>query len=185
VSRRWSKLKKRVEALWSEDLPMAIHCNVFTKTYKEFTFDEPRHWIVLGGRVIWDFPGPFLKPSSMPGREPRAKPEPRGEWLDYWESGYGSGYGGLAPSTPSFLMETWIDRPRDQLMVPIEEDRWELTDLLRAADRRLGRGVLLAWGEALDTNHPALTILRTRFRETLAVLKSKTPGKPGRKALVL
>jgi hypothetical protein len=167
VSRRWSKLKSKVEALWVPELRMAIHCNVFTKVTKEFTFDEPRHWIVLDGKVIWDFPGPFLKPHAMPGQAPKLKAEPRGDWLDYWESGYGSGYGGLVPSTPSFLMETWIDRPRDQLMEPIEEDHWELTDLLRAADRRLGRNTLELWGKALDQNHPATIILRKRLEMTI------------------
>ncbi len=44
----WSKLKSRVEALFAPGLPLAIHCNVFVKVTKEFTFDEPRHWIMLG-----------------------------------------------------------------------------------------------------------------------------------------
>ena len=43
----WSKLKSRVEALFAPGLPLAIHCNVFVKVTKEFTFDEPRHWIML------------------------------------------------------------------------------------------------------------------------------------------
>jgi len=38
----WSKLKSRVEALFAPGLPLAIHCNVFVKVRKEFTFDEPR-----------------------------------------------------------------------------------------------------------------------------------------------
>lgn len=143
------------------ELRMAIHCNVFTKVTRHFTFQEPRHWIVLNGQVIWDFPGPFLRPGLDPGRTPRVKPEPRGDWLDYWESGYGMD--GLQPSTPSFLMETWIDRPRGQLMTPIEEDRWELTDLLRAADRRLGRAALTCCAKTLDKGHPVLHVLEARW----------------------
>ena len=69
----WSKLKSRVEALFAPDLPLAVHCNVFVKVFKGFTFDEPRHRVVLGrgraGRIIWDFPGPFLhtKPGGRRG----------------------------------------------------------------------------------------------------------------------
>ena len=164
MSRRWSKLKSKVEALWAPELLLAIHCNVFRKVTKHFTFDEPRHWIVLNGKVIWDFPGPFLKPDVLVGHTPKPKPEPRGEWLDYWESGYG--WNGVEPSTPSFLMETWIDRPRDRLMAPVEEDRWELTDILRAADRRLGRAALLRWAATLDGEHPALCVYAHRYGDS-------------------
>jgi hypothetical protein len=60
--------------LFAPGLPLAIHCNVCAKVTKEYTFDEPRHWIMLGhgrgGQIIWDFPGPFLRPA--PGKPPRS-----------------------------------------------------------------------------------------------------------------
>lgn len=154
----WSKLKSRVEALFAPGLPLAIHCNVFVKTYKEFTFTEPRHWVMLGhgraGRIIWDFPGPFLRPSrSQPPRSTR------GPLLDYWETGYG---GGRKPSDPSALMRDYLDRPRERLMEPFE-DPWELGAVLRAADRRLGRACLLDWAQGLDPEHPALVVIGARF----------------------
>lgn len=72
--RPWSKLKSRVEARFAPGLPLAIHCNVCAEVTKEYTFDEPRHWIMLGhgrgGQIIWDFPGPFLRPT--PGKPPRS-----------------------------------------------------------------------------------------------------------------
>ena len=157
--RPWSKLKSRVEALFAPGLQLAIHCNVFTTVTKEFTFDEPRHWVVLGrgraGRIIWDFPGPFLRPA--PGKPPRSR---RGLPLDYWESGYG--LAGRQPSEPSTLMRDYLDRSRERLMEPFE-DPWELAAILRAADRRLGRERLLAWAGGLEPEHPALTVIRARF----------------------
>lgn len=154
----WSKLKSRVEALFAPGLPLAIHCNVFVKVTKEFTFDEPRHWIMLGhgraGRIIWDFPGPFLRPA--PDKPPRSA---RGPPLDYWESGY------RRPSVPSSLMRAYLDRPRDRLMDPFD-DPWELAAILRAADRRLGRACLLEWVRTLDAEHPALAVIKTRFAAT-------------------
>jgi hypothetical protein len=159
--RPWSKLKSRVEALFAPGLPLAIHCNVFTKVRKEFTFDEPRHWVVLGrgraGRIIWDFPGPFLRP--RPDQPPRST---RGQPLTYWEDGYG--WSGKKPSEPSALMREYLDRPREQLMAPFD-DPWELAAILRAADRRLGRACLLGWGDKLDAEHPARPVLAARFGE--------------------
>ena len=157
--RPWSKLKSRVEALFAPGLPLAVHCNVFTKVTKEFAFDEPRHWVVLGrgraGRIIWDFPGPFLRPGQ--GLPPCST---RGPPIDYWEHGYG--WSGRRPSEPSALMRDYLDRPRERLMEPFE-DPWELAAILRAADRRLGRACLLGWAVGLDQDHPALIVLEARF----------------------
>src|SRR3954451_16756867 len=112
-ARPWSKLKSRVEALFAPQLQLAIHCNVFIKVDRGWVFDEPRHWVVLGrgrdGRIIWDFPGPFLRPGrDEPPRSSRGPP------LDYWETGYG--WSGRRPSEPSALMRDYLDRPREQLM---------------------------------------------------------------------
>jgi hypothetical protein len=154
--RPWSKLKSRIESLFDPALPLAIHCNVFVKITKEFTFDEPRHWIVLGQgraqRIIWDFPGPFLPHG---GHDQPAR-SARGPRLEYWESGYGR------PSLPSLTLRAYLDRPREQLMDPCE-DPYELAAILRAADRRLGRDRLLDWATTLDPAHPAWPVLTARF----------------------
>lgn len=164
MSKPWSKLKSRIEALFAPGLPLAIHCNVYTKHDHGWTFDEPRHWVMLGhgsaGRIIWDFPGPFLKRAS--GQPPRSL---RGRPLDYWESGYG--WDGRRPSEPSAAMRDYLDRPRDRLMDPVD-DPWDLTAILRAADRRLGRQALLAWALTLDPAHPALLVIQARYRRLTA-----------------
>lgn len=152
--RPWSKLKARVEGLWAPELKMAIHCNVFRKTCKHFTFDEPRHWIILNGRIIWDFPGPFLRPDPV-----------RGAPLQYWEEAYGWSSSLPKPSVPSFLMRQYLDRPPARLMEPFD-DPWELLDILRAADRRLGREALDEWGNGLEDQHPAKAVLSTRYNKS-------------------
>ncbi len=176
----WSKLKSRVEALFAPGLPLAIHCNVFVKVRKEFTFDEPRHWIMLGhgraGRIIWDFPGPFLKPA--PDQPPRSA---RGPALEYWEAGYGSD--GQKPSEPSALMCAYLDRSRERLMEPFE-DPWELAAILRAADRRLGRACLLDWAQELDLEHPALVVIRARFAAAESLRHQKAPERSQGSAVV-
>lgn len=175
-----SKLKSRVEALFAPGLPLAIHCNVFVKVCKEFTFDEPRHWIMLGrgrtGRIIWDFPGPFLRPA--PHHPPRSA---RGPALDYWEAGYG--WDGRKPSEPSALMRAYLDRPRERLMGPFE-DPWELAAILRAADRRLGRACLLGWAQELDLGHPALVVIRARFTPAESLGHQKAPERSQGSAVI-
>lgn len=159
MTRPWSKLKSRIEALFPPQLPLAIYCNVFVRRDRHWHFDEPRHWIMLGrgreGRIIWDFPGPFL--STIPDKAPRST---RGPPLDYWELGYG--WAGRKPSEPSALMREYLDRPRERLMEPFE-DPWELAAILRAADRRLGRACLIDWTRTLDAEHPAQVVIAARF----------------------
>ncbi len=155
----WSKLKSRIESLFAPNLELAIHCNVFVKVTMHDTWDEPRHWMVLGRgasqKIIWDFPGPFLRPS--PDQPPRST---RGPPLEHFEAGYRLSE--RQPSVPSATIRDYLDRPREQLMEPFD-DPWELAAILRAADARLGRRRLLEWGETLDGEHPAWKVLGARF----------------------
>jgi hypothetical protein len=156
---RWSKLKARIETLWPADLGLAIHCNVFKTITKHDTWTEPRHWLVLRGQVIWDFPGPFM--TAQPAR---------GQPIAYYDTVYrvhrpGGQPRRLAPcsSIIALLLRDYLDRPVSRLFAPFTDDHWEFTDLLRAADRRLGRRRLAAWRISLDTAHPAQPILRCRL----------------------
>ena len=157
MSRRWSKLKSRVEALWVPALPMAIHANVFVQHTKHWDLDEPRHWIMLDKTIIWDFPGPFMKP------EP-----PRGRRIVYWEDAYGWGGGNGQSSIIATLLHQYLERDRARVFEPFENDHWELADILRAADRRIGRERLIEWSKRLDQESPARIVVEQR-------LGSRTP----------
>jgi hypothetical protein len=148
----WSKLKSRVEALWVPDLPMAIHCSVRKVVTTHWTLDEPHHWIVLNKEVIWDTSA-FL-------RNPDQSGPPRGRRIETFEDMY---WGPNGTSVVADLLRQYIDRSRNQLFEPFEMDGWELTEILRAADRRLGREALLGWAEDLDEGHPALKVLVARY----------------------
>ena len=152
MSRRWSKLRTRVEDLWSPALPMAIHANVWVKRTRHFTFDEPRHWIVLDRRIIWDFPGPFMRPDP-----------PRGKRIETWEEAYGWGNGDGESSVVATLLRYYLDRERERLFEPFEDDHWDLGDILRAADRRIGRERLRDWGPGLDAESPARIVVERRL----------------------
>ncbi len=146
----WSRLKTPVQRLWAEGLHMSINCSVHKVVTKHWVLDEPRHWITLDKRVIWDT-GSFLRSASAPGR---------GRRTETFEEIY---WGPHGASVVANLLRQYLDRPRERLFEPFEADEWELTDVLRAADWRLGKAALLHWAEALDAQHPARAVIAARF----------------------
>lgn len=147
MSKPWSKLKSRVEALWDPALSLAIHCTAYTNSVTRRDHRLSRHWLMLEKAVIWDFPGQFL--DEIPAR---------GRKFTGAEHGWANG-----GSVIGDLLRDYLDRPVSDLFAPFEDDGWELTDILRAADRRLGKRILLDWARGLDDAHPAHRVLRARF----------------------
>jgi hypothetical protein len=146
MSRPWSKLKSRVEDLWVPKLGLQIHCTSYDWPDFGSRHHLSRHWITLGKAIIWDFPAPFLRDPPARGRRAEG-------YLGFPNGGRVIGE----------LLRDYVDRDRDDLFDPFEDDGWELTDILRAADRRLGRAVLKTWAKTLDDGHPAHAVLAARF----------------------
>ena len=147
MSKPWSKLKAPIERLWADGLHMAIHCTAYSNSRERRDSRLSRHWIVLNKAVLWDFPGQFLAEAPARGRQaPEATPQ------------FPNGGSTIAP-----LLRDYLDRPVEHLLDPFVDDDWELTDILRAADRRLGKARLLDWGLSLDADHPAHKVLSARF----------------------
>lgn len=166
MSGPWSKLKSRVEELWVPKLGLQIYCTVYYRSHPGGSKPNrgSRHWITLNQEILWDFPTAFLR--DPPGR------------------------GRLGPGNLSFpnggklignLLRDYLDREKDRLFEPFEEDGWELTDILRAADRRLGRQALLEWSKPFDDEHPALAVLAARFpvKTRSAAQSASSPQNPG------
>jgi len=123
MARRWSKLKSKIEALFSENLDLQIHCTTYM-TDNTFGAPYPRHWIVLDKKIIFDFPSQFLewKHPGVAGAVP------------YIDSETG---------TLSDLMEEYLETPKLELLDKVfERDQWGFTDILKASDRRLGKSRL-------------------------------------------
>jgi len=147
MTKPWSKLKSRIEALWADGLGMSIHCTSYPFNTPGAPVRVSRHWITLGKEILWDFPGPFLSE----GRS-------RGGPVDNAYPGFANG-----GSVIGELLREYLDRPRELLLHPFTEDRWELADILRAADRRLGKEALQSWSRDLGADHPAKRVLDKRF----------------------
>lgn len=152
---RWSRTKSTIEALFADGLDLRLHTTAYTIPGRN-PVKLPRHWATLNGEVIWDFPRDYLPQNAPDGVT--AVPYPLSP---YWK-GLGN------RSDVGAVLQAYLDCPRDELLTRvIAEDHHDLGDLLRAADRRLGRTRLLMW--AMTTlprfDCPARKVLKARFGE--------------------
>ena len=120
--RRFSKLKKRIESLFSPDLDLQVHC---TKYYWKGhdVFEDPRFWITLGKNIIFDFVKDF-KDLVIP--DPSYYNKERRFYcfdIDY------------ITDTIHEYIETPVKKLFDHVF---PNDYFGLTDILKSADRRIG-----------------------------------------------
>ena len=142
--RRWSKLQKQVHNLFCPELKMKIYCTVYTQYFPQDTFDDPRWWITLDKKIIWDFPSQFLEWKHPELKNPV-------EYLDC--------HGLVSP-----LLRQYLDTPQDELLTKsFEDDHWGLIDILRAADRRIGKKQLLFHVRNMPENRMTKKIVRKRW----------------------
>src|SRR5262245_61645494 len=132
---RWSALQKLVKALWDPDLELDIHCT----RYRSVSIGVGRYWITLDGETIWDLPAHFEE-------ERREGP-----------------YAGTATSA-TIVFKQYLSAPRRQIVsLKSPYDKWGLLDIMRAADRRIGRrGLESLLKRGLGT--PARRIARARLK---------------------
>jgi hypothetical protein len=146
----WSKLQKRLYLLIDPDLEFQIHCSVVRMSTRWGNTDLPRYWITLDGETIWDYPGQFV----VPGGTRRLD--------DPFVPGYP-----VRTDVPliSELIREYIDTPAEELLTRhFDGDHWGLVNILRAADRRIGRR---HWPDVKRKTHnqAARKVLAARLRK--------------------
>ena len=126
MAKRWSKLKKSIEDLFLPGLPLQVYCTAIRTT-------EENHGSLaellgvftcrLGKEVIWNFPRQFVTEDFVyPDREE---------------------YDSYSVRDLNELLRDYLDTPRDVLLQKeFLRDYFGLTNVLKAADRRLGVGRL-------------------------------------------
>lgn len=154
----WSKLKKQIENLFEPNLKIEINCNSYPVRGQWGHHNSiPRFYLQLEKEVIWDFPHDFdIKELHFAW------------WADN--------------NKISALIREYIDTPVDQLLEKKFENEflfidtdymqteqgkkyevnYHLTELIIAADRRIGKQKLMEFGE-LKKNHILDKILERRF----------------------
>lgn len=149
--RPWSKLQKEVYLLVDPKLDFQIHCVAYRMCSQWGSTDLPRYWITLGKETIFDYPKQFIH-SEGPDENSRIAYEALSIYPYSSET-----------SEISNMLREYIDTPLSELMTKkFEGDHWGLTDILRAADRRIGRRRLAELAEVVS-NPAAQKILKQRM----------------------
>lgn len=134
MPRRWSKLARDLEALFAPDLDLKLRCSIVRMQSEHGGTPLPRYSLDLDGESIWHYPGQF------PGSSPHFPHE--------------TDVGDI-----SQLFRDYVNAPAG---AELPQDRWGLRDVLRAADRRLGRRGLEALGRT-TASEAARTVVRRRL----------------------
>lgn len=109
---RWSRLKKLLEDILDPDLDLKIHCSAYRGE------DGPaigRYWIILNGQIIFDEPKQISRQLAQ-------------------------GLENTTATQITGLLRTYLDTPKEDLLSnEFPGDLYGLIDILRAADRRIGK----------------------------------------------
>jgi hypothetical protein len=123
-SKPWSKLKREIMKLITPGLGLQIHCVAYRMDSQWGNSNLPRYWITLDKETIFDFPKQFVH-------------QPLPDSCLTIKNVYPYGFG---VSDISELIREYINSPKDGLLEKhFESDIWRLTDILKAADKRIGK----------------------------------------------
>lgn len=120
MARRWSKLQKRIYRMIDPNLDWQIHCINYRVPGHEGMQEFPRYFVTLNGKIIFDWPkeNPLGQGSNLPG-------------LDIAKQAF------WCASDISEAIVEYLDADTKKQMTL--KDPWGIVDIVRAADRRIGR----------------------------------------------
>jgi hypothetical protein len=154
----FSKFKKQIDNLFVSELKMEFCCYSYPMRSQRGSTSIPRFCVKIGKEIIWDCPKDF---------------KIKGEDIYMW-----SNYNGICD-----LVREYIDTPVDKLLsMKFKNDVWKcinnyhlenmierieikyrLTEIFKAADRRLGKSKLIDF--AKKVNNPVVDlIIKKRFK---------------------
>ena len=151
--RRFSKLKKRIEELFSPDLDMEVHCTVYRKKTSRTILKLPRLWITLNGEIIFDFIKDFkgVRASHLV------------HYIDNTSAMVDFPIIHLDILFITDMIQEYIETPVNKLLDHVlSKDYYGLSDILKAADRRIGKQRLLLLRDRTE-NEAAKKIIDTRL----------------------
>lgn len=121
MAKPWSKLQKKLYTIRADGIRFQIQCRLYRMKSQCGSTDFPRYWITLDKEIIWDYPKDFIN-TPHPGRKPKVA------------------YPYITDiSAISDLIREYVDTPKEQLMSKsFERDYWDLIDIFRAVDKRIG-----------------------------------------------
>lgn len=138
--KRWSKLRKQLDKIIDPNLKLDIRCITYRpKSDNRFNTDIATYTVSLNKEIIWQYPEPNKPPQGYP----------------YVSS----------VSEISNLIREYIDTPTKELLCKkFPNDLWDFTDILKAADKRIGKR-RLDFLLAFTNNDAASKIIKARLKE--------------------
>ena len=150
--KRWSSLQRKLYQIIDEHIGFQIHLSKYRMKSQYGTTDLPRYWITLGKEIIFDYPKQFVD-SSESGN---CIKNLNGKRCRY---PYATDISDI-----SDLIREYIDTPKDIILSKhFENDCWGLANILKAADKRLGKRRLDMLKRKTD-NKAALKIIECRLK---------------------
>jgi hypothetical protein len=156
--RPWSKLRCKLENLFDPDLDLQIHCVAYPMNSRHGGTKLVRYWFVMNNEIIWDYPKDFSTEAVT-------------ELSDGSEVMLSEcyPYGGFQCDF-SAIFDDYMNTPKEELInKAFQNDRCGLTDILKAADRRIGKWRLVELQSTVK-NRAALKILEIRIGISQKVL---------------
>ncbi|WCL50732.1 SF0329 family protein [Leptospira sp. GIMC2001] len=142
---RWSKLQSEIYKLMDAKMNIQIHCSVYQKVSQKSKINFPRYWITLDKEIIWDYPKSFINNQEYPFLSDNNYP-----YIN-------------EISDISNLIREYINTPFKDLFSKIfSNDKWGLSDILKASDRRIGNRRLKKLREC-NENTAVIKILSHRL----------------------
>ena len=133
MSKVWSKLQRDIYNLIDENLDLQIQCRAYRMSNSRSTNPQiPRYWITLNKEIIFDVPGNI-------------------DYIDKFK---------LYEHIPNIsqLIRDYINSPIEGLIEKKFEDKFGITDILKAADRRIGKRKF----DKLSINDATAKIIKAR-----------------------
>ena len=127
--RPWSKLQRDLYKILDNKINFQIHCVAYRKDSQRGSTNLPRFWITLGKETLWDYPKDFVKEHGTKN------------YSDTKIHNYP--YSSDVPDISDLLRE-YIETPKEEIYEKhFENDKWGLINILKSADRRIGKRRLI------------------------------------------
>lgn len=144
-------MQRELYQIVDESIDFQIHLSKYRMKSQYGSTELPRYWITLDKDIIFDYPKQFVCFDNGRCLIKNLK----GQKMRY---PYQTDISGI-----SDLIREYIDTPRNELMSKhFESDCWGLVNILRAADRRIGKRRLEALKRKTD-NQAARKIIEQRL----------------------
>ena len=149
MSKRWSKLQKKIYCMIDPNLDWQIHCMKYRVPGHSGMQEFPRYFVTLNGKIIFDWP----------------KAYPLGEGPESLKLDLTHRACWRACEITEAIIEYLEADTQKQMTL---KDPWGIIDIVRAADRRIGRR---RWDQVFAISNSA-------GREILLARKAAKQSKP-------